>query len=182
MVFFTSRFVPPPGGEYFFESEGASFRTRSYAEAIRRTTSILQSQGKLKGPAEAALAEYMCPFMPDGFCTKPYGNKTFTLDQMRSEAKRYFSLPLVPFDDVEKRLQTCMACPKHSRTFCLTCVGAIDWIRSGFRGARRMLPVDSYTGTCQCAGTFAAVVASIEESSLPAWDKAEKPSTCWRKT
>lgn len=182
MVFFTSQFLAPPGGEYFFECDGESFRTPSYSEAVRRVADIMRRKGKPSRPPEAVLAEYMCPHMPDGFCTRQYGNKTFTLEQMKEDAKRYFNLPLVPFDEVERRLSVCTQCPRHSRTFCLTCVGAVDWIRRGFGGARRILPVDAYTGACQCAGTFAAVVASVEETSLPPWTHATKPNTCWRKS
>jgi hypothetical protein len=179
MVFFTSRFLTPAGGEYFFEHNGDSFRTRSYNDAIVKTKAIMAKHG-ITGIAESVLAEYMCPHMPDGFCTKGYGNKVFTLDKLKQTAESYFKLPLATFDVVDKRIETCLNCPKHSRTFCLTCVGALDWIRSGFRNARRILPVDAYTGTCKCAGTFAAVVASVDKDHLPEWTEAQTPETCWR--
>lgn len=179
MVTFTSRFVPPPGGEYFFEYGNESFKTRSYEDAIRKTADILRRHGIAKYPP-SVLAEYMCPYMPDGFCTKDYGNKVFTLEKQKAAAAEYFRLPVVPYDVVESRISTCLNCPKHSRTFCLSCTGGLEWIRSGFRGARRLLPVDKYTGTCTCAGTFVSVIASVEAGALPQWGETP-PTGCWRK-
>ena len=178
MTFFTSKFVPPPGGEYFFQYGGDSFRTRSYDEAVRKTQEIMQKHG-LSGYPPGVLAEFMCPHMPDGFCTKNFGNRVFTLDAQRSEAISYFSKPLVAFDETERRLSKCMQCPKHSRTFCASCLGVPEWIRSGFRNARRILPVDKFVGTCTCAGTFASVVASVRTDALPVW-RETCPDSCWR--
>lgn len=178
MILFENEFVPPPGGEYFYQLGEDSFRTRSYNEAVRLVRAIMAKHG-VTGYAPEELAKHMCPHMPDGFCTKSYGNKLFSLEKQKQDAEVYFSMPLAAYDEVEKRISTCIGCPKHSRSFCLSCIGAYDWIRAKFRGARRMLPADKYTGTCTCAGTFAAVVASVDKKYLPEWD--DVPDTCWRK-
>lgn len=178
MVLFRSKFVPPPGGEYFFQLGNDSFRVRSYHEAERRTREIMAKHGVQGYPPEV-LAKFMCPYMPDGYCTENFGNRVFTMDKQKDAALKYFSLPLEAYDVVEKRLDRCLVCPKHSRTFCLSCVGGLDWIRSMFRQARRILPVDRYAGTCTCAGTFASVVASIKTDALPGWGE-DVPESCWR--
>lgn len=181
MVLFASRFIPPPGGEYFFEYEGESFRTRDYEDAIRKTRDIMARHGRATAYAPSVLAEFMCPYMPDGFCTKNYGNKRFTVDEAREAAMPYFKLPVVPFDEIERRMLVCQRCPKRSRTFCVSCLGVLPWMQSLFRGARRLMPIDRYSGVCGCAGTFDAVVSSVDAEALPAW-KEEPPDTCWRKT
>lgn len=178
MIVFANRFATPPGGEYFFEYEGDSFRTRSFSDAITKTERILKKHGIHTYP-EHALASFMCPHLPDGFCSQNFGNKVFTLEKQKNTAMQYFDLPVTTFDVIGHRLDQCVRCPRHSRTFCLTCVGAVSWIRQMFRGARRMLPIDNYTGTCLCAGTFESVVASIEKDKLPKWDE-QPPPNCWR--
>lgn len=179
MASFVSQFVPPPGGKYFFKYRNEAFETDSYADAIDRVRGILRKYGMQHLSAATALATYMCPFMPDGFCTENYGNKVFALDKQWETAQRYYKLPVVAFDEIERRLAVCSTCPRRNRTFCLSCGGGLQRIRAGFGGARRILPADQFTGTCLCAGTFESVIASVEKDALPEWDEAPPPN-CWR--
>lgn len=179
MVFFTSRFVPPPGGKYFFRLGDDAFESYSYEDAVGKTRDILRRHNMSHMPAAAALAEYMCPHMPDGFCTQNYGNKVFTLDRQWEVAQKYYSLPVVAFDEIERRLAICSACPRRNRLFCLSCGGGLQRVKQGFHGARRILPADQFSGTCLCAGTFESVVASIEKDALPEWEETPPPN-CWR--
>lgn len=178
MIFFRNPNLPPPGGEYFFERNGESFRTTSYYDAIAKVRAILRRNGDT-GSAEGALAEYMCPHLPDGFCNENFGNRLFTLDRQRKEAEKYFRLPVVTFDEIERRLSICASCKEHSRTFCLSCLKVIPWVEQNFRGARKAIPADRYSGTCLCAGTFESVVVSVSADCIPEWSTTPPPN-CWR--
>lgn len=174
---FKSTMCPPPGGKFYFELNGERVEARDWITMRALVASLLERHG-VKALPEAVVAEFMCPDMPDWYCTEG-GRKTFTMKEAREKAVPYFKKNLVPYDDMIRRLAVCRACPKHDRNVCLTCTGNLQWISDRFAGRRRRIPDDNMSGICRSAATFESVVTSIDGAELPEW--TDVPETCWRK-
>lgn len=181
-VRFDNPYASPPGGKFFFEANGERVEGRCFQEIAPKVRSLM-AKYKIPGTAELVLAEYMCPRIgpaANWFCTGAFKRS----DDIRAiealdNCKPYYSRRLAPFDVVERRLERCLSCPKHFRGWCMSCVGHLDRISAGFKGARTELPIDRGTGVCTCARAYEAAIASVE------YGKDEKvwegvPDTCWR--
>jgi hypothetical protein len=176
-----NKFTRPPSGQYTYELKGQCVAGRTYYEFAARVTDLHARLGvPLTEDVDIAIARYLCPFLPDGYCSTPSAVKMLSIDDVKSKAYPYFTKPMEPRDKVEARLSICANCPCNSRSVCLSCTGLDTWIRTNFRQKRDRMPQDAGVGICVCAGTLASVVATVAyDASEPVWDKT--PDTCWRK-
>lgn len=176
-MYFRSVMQTPPGGEWFFEHGGERVSDTSWPRFLPKLLDIMRRH-KLTGAPRDVAAAYMCPHMPDWFCTAG-GVKVTGADSARKAAQPYFSKHLVPYNVMIQRLAKCRECPRHSRSVCLTCTGILDWIGRSFGSRRTSLPDDRLSGICTCAGTFESVITSVDSKELPEW--SDVPECCWRK-
>ena len=174
---FKSVMCPPPGGKFYFELEGERVEARDWFTMRGLVVALFEKHG-VKAVPEDAVAAFMCPDMPDWYCTEG-GRKTFTMKEAREKSAQYFSKNLVPYDEMVRRLAICRSCPRHDRNVCLTCTGNLQWIVDRFAGRRRRLPDDDMSGICRSAAAFESVVTAVEKDELPEW--TDVPDTCWRK-
>ena len=180
--FIETRGTVPPGGMWVFDLNGDHVESPVYDIAVKKVGELLEKHN-IKAPAAAMLAAYMCPRMPDGFCTGEvvHEDKVAIFPaQAKENAYDYLIKQVETIDVIRKRLQTCVDCPMHVRTFCLHCGGWDKWIYDGLGGRRPRVPEDDASGCCACAKTFEALLASV------VYDKDDKiwegvPDTCWRK-
>lgn len=172
---FKSTMCPPPGGVFYFEAGGARVEAPDWHRMRKLVVPILERTGDSRTPEEA-VAVFMCPDMPSWYCTVG-GRKTVMSTEARENARPYFSMYLVPPDEMARRLSVCRTCPKHNRNVCLTCTGHHQWLLAGFGGRRPRLPEDSMSGICLAAKTFEIAPTSVA-GDLPEWD--DVPECCWR--
>lgn len=172
-------YTVPPGGVWFYQIGDDKVSSPTYDMALRRVDELLRKHG-VKADAAAELARFMCPHMPAWFCSGTSAHSPVITGRMAAaKAMPFFGRPLVTSDVISARMQVCQACPKHRRDFCLHCTGYDQWIEDRFAGRRPRLPVDDASGCCSCAGTFEAVLASVDYKDGDApFDGA--PATCWR--
>jgi len=182
-VRFENPYAAPPGGKFFFEHEGERVEGRCFQEIAPKVRKLMDKYS-IPGSAELVLAEYMCPRLGAGASWFCKGQFQASNDVRSTEAldncKPYYGKTLAAFDVVERRLEKCLACPKHFRGWCLTCTGHYNHMMLGFRGQRTELPIDRGTGVCLCARAYEAAIASVEYGKDDKiWEGV--PDTCWRK-
>ena len=170
----------PPTGSYEYECGGVFLSSKSRIEICNKVSDLRRSQGlPVVGDPLRYVMEYMCPRLPDGFCTGASSIKNLRADEVKAATARLFPLPCVPVDEIERRLSVCLTCKKHvTRGFCMGCSGLIDWIYKGFGGRRNRLPPDSATGVCPCSLELVAASAAVDR---PQTADASYPDGCWRK-
>lgn len=178
LVRFKSKMTPPPGGKFFLEVDGDRVEAHTWLEMLPKVQALM-ARHNIGGFAEDLVANYMCPYMPDWYCTGHVGHSVTTVHDARKNAAQYYSRNLVTFDRLSERMRICHDCPKHERDICLTCTGILHNIMVSFGGKRVKVPEDLMSGVCGCAKTFEAVIASVEHDGDP-WEGA--PDTCWRRT
>lgn len=170
--------VAPPGGVWFWEDGDHFVSSPSYQEAVDRVRAILAEKGDGRSPSEA-LAEYMCPRMPRGFCTGFTGTRAESAGEILRKALPYADRGLAMANVIQSRLDACAACPMCRRDTCIVCRHVDKAIYGLFRGRRPPLPADRKSGVCMCAGTYAMAIASVlYPSDEPVWRGT--PKTCWR--
>lgn len=182
-VFFKDVNNVPPGGMYFYETHGERVTGRTFLEIKPKVMALMEKYG-IPGLAEQAVAEYMCPLIPNAgaYCR----GDNVKAEHVRPHDALNNSLPycdrqVVPFDRIERRMQICVTCPKHARDWCPTCSGHVSTMRKAFGKRRTELPEDRLSGVCQCAKAYEIAIASVEyPTDEKIWDGA--PDTCWRKT
>lgn len=177
---FASPYSVPPGGKFFCEIGGRMYEGRNLQEICSKVRPVLAALGN-RDSAEAVVAAYMCPRLgPRGswFCKGDFEHSDAVREREAMEnSEHYFGMKVVPFDIIQKRLETCMACKMHYRGWCLTCNGHLTRMISGFNGSRPQLPIDVGTGVCKCARAYETAIASVEHSGK-VWEGV--PETCWR--
>lgn len=175
-----NKFTKPPEGVYTYDLLGECVSARTYFEFAARVADLHKRKNVPAPDVDRTIAEYLCPRLPDGYCTKPSAIKMVSIQEIKDKAQQYFKKPVLPRDSIEKRLGICANCPCNSRVICLSCTGLDTWIRVNFRNQRDRLPLDAGVGVCTCAETLAAVVASVEyDGADPVWPTT--PDNCWRK-
>ena len=171
----------PPGGEWFAVINGEKESDKHWLRLRPRVVELMAKHG-VTGTAEEVVAASMCPYMPAWFCEGVNdGRKVVQMKEAKETAKEYFPLPVVPFDEISRRLQICSGCKKHDHTLCLTCTGLLRWLIASFGNRRTAVPEDKLSGTCECSRTFAAVAASVDYPET-GFDWEGVPDNCWRKT
>lgn len=181
-VRFANPWSIPPGG-YFFEIDGDRAEGRSLPEMRPKVEAILARHGRAGESVELALANYMCPRLGRAaawLCAGDFKAKSYVrpADALSGSA-RYATMPVAPFDAIQRRVSECMKCPKHERAWCTTCNGHLDRVIAMFGRSRPRLPLDAGAGVCTCAKAYVSAVAS------PAYGPDDKvwegtPATCWR--
>lgn len=184
-VFFKDVNFLPPGGLFFYERDGERVTGRTFLEIAPKVKAILARHG-IATSVEAEIADYMCARMPDPgrYCR----GASVAVQHVTPHVAIANSMPycsparqVVAFDEVERRLRVCSACPKHRRDWCPTCSGHVSRMMSAFGGRRRKVPEDTLAGVCQCAKAYELAIASVEYGEGDkVWDGV--PDTCWRKT
>lgn len=177
---FRYRNATPPTGCYEYECGGDIVSSKSRFDICRKVTELRRAHGLLTvGDPFAYVEEYMCPRLPNGFCTKPSTVTYIKADEVKANTAALFGLPCVTTDVIEKRLSTCVTCPKHvTRGFCMGCSGLIDWIYRGFSGRRGRMPPDAATGVCSVGLDLVAASASVDVTPVSG---DRYPEGCWRR-
>lgn len=171
---------PPPGGKFFWEHDGEIIEARYWFDMEPRVLAHMRQHGMVGDPARI-VAEYMCPHMPDWYCSGGVNHSNvIRVQEAKTTASPYFQKSTVAFDELSRRLQICSRCPMHQRSFCLTCTGILDWVQAGFGGRRVRVPEDKPSGVCQCAKTFESVIAAVDYTDEGIWEGV--PDTCWRRS
>jgi hypothetical protein len=177
---FRTRHATPPCGYYEYRLGDAVVTDRTMMGICQKVREVRARQGLATvGDGFSYVMEYMCPFLPDGFCTQPSTVKAYSIQVVRAKTSRMFSLACVPADKIEKRMEICVSCPSHTtRGFCLDCTGLLDWVYAGFRGRRGRLPADRATGVCGEEAVLSAALATV--TGQPLQEGAAYPANCWR--
>lgn len=182
-VYFRDPNFPPPGGMFFYETHGERVAARTFIE-IAPQVRALMAKYNIPGTAEMELAAYMCPRIPDAgsYCRGATVPSAHVVPHVAiKNSLPYCSRPVVPFDEIERRLRACAKCPHHRRDWCPTCSGHVSQIMSAFGGRRKKVPEDTLSGVCQRAKAYEMAIASVEYGEgEPAWEGT--PGTCWRNT
>lgn len=181
-VFFKESNFVPPGGLFFYEAGGERAVGRTLVEILPKVRAINARHG-IQGTAEAALAAYMCPRIPNAgaYCRGADVPGAHVLPHAALRASMpYCRRHVVAFDVIERRMRACQACPRHARDWCPTCSGHVSAMLNAFGKRRTALPEDTLSGVCQCAKAYEIAIASVEYGEdEPVWEGV--PDTCWRK-
>lgn len=179
---FKSPNATPPGGCYEYAVGDAVLTAKTASEITRQALNLRQSLGlRTVGDPFLYVMDYMCPRLPNGFCTTPSSVRSVRMEEVKARTSALFTLPCVTVDLIEARLAKCISCPAHeTRGFCMSCTGLLDWICSGFGGRRRRLPPDVASGVCCVTREFSAALASVDFGDAAA--PQGLPETCWRLT
>jgi len=179
MIRFRTIHAIPPGGVYEYELDGVLVQDRSRFGISAKVRELRASKGlQTVGDGFDYVMDWMCPRLPDGFCSAPPKLARLDVRLVKENTVRLFGARLVPSDEAERRLELCLRCPMHTRRgLCVDCTGLLEWMRRGMRG-RGALPADQASGTCLCDNVMAAAGASVAMRPLVA--DAEYPAECWR--
>ena len=179
-VFFKNTNIAPHGG-FFYETHGEKVSGAHFCDIEGRVRALMRKYN-IPGTVEQVVAEYMCPRISEApyLCTggsqKP---ATILPRDAMSASEAYVGRNVVTADEIMRRLRICMACPKHTREFCVTCTGHMQRILLLFNGRRTQVPEDRGSGICRCAKAYEAAIASVEYGEgEQVW--AGAPDTCWR--
>lgn len=169
----------PPTGCYEYECGGRYITSPSRSAISRMALDLRASQGLPSvGTGIEYVMEYMCPRLPDGFCTRPSSIPYLKVEDVKAATAALFPLPLATTDVISERLRICVRCQDHvTRGFCMGCSGFQEWIYKGFSGRRARLSEDAGAGICPHDRAFVAAVASV--SAMPA-EAGIRPAGCWR--
>jgi hypothetical protein len=181
-VYFKNVNVAPLGG-FFYELNGERVTGRHFCEMEGPVRALLRKYHRTE-TVEEAVANYMCPRIPEAswLCTGGFKeSKIRPAEALANSINLTSGRDVVTFDEIERRLRVCMACPMHTREFCVTCTGHIERIILMFDGRRRKVPEDAGSGICKCAKAYEAALASVAYGKDEAlWEGV--PNICWRKT
>ena len=179
-VYFRNVNVTPAGG-FFYEINGEKVTGRFFCEIEPKVRALLRKYNR-KETVEEAVAGYMCPRIPEAgwMCTGTFKNSVIRpAEAMANSIALTQGREVVSFDEVEKRLRTCLSCQCHTREFCVTCTGHMERIMLLYAGRRPKVPEDAGSGICKCAKAYESALVSVEYSDGdPVWENA--PETCGR--
>ena len=175
---FRTAYAVPPGGCYEYASGGETVQSRSRAGIERLVRDLRVRQGlPVKGDPFTYVMEYMCPRLPDGFCSEPSGVRRVRAERVKEVTAALFGMACVPADEAVRRMGVCISCPEHeTRGFCTGCTGLMSWIYRGFGGRRGKLPPDEATGVCRISEELVAASATVDRPA-----EAGYPEGCWRR-
>lgn len=180
-VRFRSRNATPAGGCYEYSADGKTFVTdKSIFGISKKAVELRVALGlEIHGDPFTYVMEYMCPHLPNGFCTSPSAVKNVQADEVKAATARLFQMPCVTSEIIERRMAACVSCPRQlTRGFCMGCSGLLDWVYRSFNGRRPRLPPDLATGVCSESLELVAASASVDRPAVPG-DRF--PETCWRR-
>jgi hypothetical protein len=178
---FRSPDATPPTGCYEYSCGGRTVTSKSRAAISRAVLELRASLGlESAGDGFAYVQEYMCPFLPNGYCTEPSSVNPLAIGDVKARTAALFAQPCDTSDVIEERLAVCVKCPAHvTRGFCMgACSGLLEWIYRGFGGRRVKLASDNGCGVCRHDAMF--IVASASIHGLPPRVGEAYPDGCWR--
>jgi len=177
---FISIHATPPGGWYEYAIGEDVVRDRSRFRIAEAANKLREKHGlPTSHDPFIFVMEYMCPMLPDGFCTIPTSIKTIKAAEVKANSLPLTQRPCATSDVIENRLITCVNCPKHrTRGFCMDCNGLLVWLYQLFGTRRPPLSVDHATGVCECELVLVAASASVADR--PPVTGVEYPAGCWR--
>lgn len=179
-IFFKNINVSPEGG-FFYEINGEKVSGKHFCDIEAKVRHLLRKYRRTES-AEEAVATYMCPRIQEApwLCTGGFSSaKIRPLEAMTNAERIVQGRDVVTFDEVERRLRICMACPMHTREFCVTCTGHMDRIMTLFAGRRQHLPEDAGSGICRAVKAYESAITSVKyNQGEPIWEGV--PETCWR--
>ena len=180
IAMFKSKNATPPCGYYEYSVDGHKITDRSRIGICNKVLALRKSLGlPAVGDGLSYVMEYMCPYLPDGFCTSPSAVKSLKASVVKENTKGCFLGQCATSDVVERRMETCVSCPSHTtRGFCLDCTGLLDWIYRGFGRRRGPLPADRATGVCVLDEVLVAASATLADREPTVG--AVYPENCWR--
>lgn len=193
---FRNDMAVPPGGVYFYAVETATGPVHFEAPHMHLLTGKIirfcnVNSLPVPGNLEATIQAYMCPRIPDGFCTTPGSKESIpglTLakvkDFTRLIATRAFARAtvfLVPQDEAERRAKICVECPKNSSQDCTVCHGLLQLVRQLV--GRRETKYDAYLGTCALCSCLLRVKVHVSAEALRVAtqppERSQLPPNCW---
>lgn len=177
---FSHQLRVPPGGMYFYAVETDSgdivrFSERSSTALVSAVRSWLVDNGR-PVPADlwAVCQDYMCPFLPKGFCPGSSGTTVLSAPELKKRAFPFLRGRVAIPGLIKDRLTVCVGCPKNDRNICTACTGLIAWALSSL--GRSRIAMDDYAGVCKCDGLMVTVAVSLAEP--PKLNTC--PAECWR--
>jgi len=178
---FKSINATPPGGMYEYSLNGRLVRSRSRIDIARQVKYLHHKAGlPVLGDGFPHVMDYMCPHLPNGFCTEPTKIKSAQVHEVKQRTQTLFGMRLLPADEIQRREEICIACPKHQhRGFCPSCTGLHTWVKAGFGGHRPDIPHDIACGACPEDNYL--ITASASVADLPETEGADYPENCWRR-
>lgn len=167
----------PPGGVYFFAIGDDYVESRSRAEIKDMAIAVYKKHGKVP-PFDVfeCVMEYMCPKMPDGFCTGPSTETAVSVSIIKENTRQLFRKKVADPIVIRERLHTCLSCPENSRAVCPSCCGLTDWVVRNMTGRTR-IPADEFAFVCGPAQAFVSALVTAEDPG-PAPEGCHKD--CWR--
>jgi hypothetical protein len=177
---FRGIFTTPPTGFYEYEVEGERVQSTNRLDACTKVSDLRKKHGlPVVGDGMTYIMEYMCPRLPDGFCSQPSSVRSLAIEKVKAGTAQLFSMRVAASDVIERRLIICSACKMQTRSgFCVDCNGLLDWMFRGFSGKRGELPPDRALGVCVCDCVMAA--AGATPLDRPLTDGETYPEGCWR--
>lgn len=182
MMAFRVRNIVPPGGRYFFTVEQTGVRLEAFSMSGllgQLRAHLLDNKLPLLPDPQAAVEDFMCRQLPEGFCFGDLDGRprtrVLTLQQIK-EATNTLAAgnPRVLPGEARRRAEICSGCPRNDRSVCPTCIGLVAWSRR--LAGQSIGGRDEWLGVCTVDGT--ALPAKIHMSRISA--NPEYPTQCWR--
>ena len=180
---FRSRDATPPTGCYEYSVGGETVTSRSRMGISGMALALRAKHGlESVGDGFSYVEEYMCPFLPNGYCTEPSTVNPVRIEEVKVRTAAVFGMTCATSDVISERLAICAACPGHvTKGFCMgSCSGLLEWIYKGFGGRRGRLPADFGMGVCPHDLMFVVALATLDFSNYPPRRGEAYPSGCWR--
>ena len=180
---FRSPDATPPTGCYEYSLDGDTVTSRSRHDISRLTLALRAKHGLASvGDGFSYVQEYMCPYLPNGYCTQPSSVNLVKIDEVKPRTAAVFGMACVTSDVISERLAVCAQCRDQVvRGFCMgSCSGLLEWIYKGFGGRRGRLPSDVGIGVCPHDLMFGVALASLDVAAFPPRRGEMYPDACWR--
>jgi hypothetical protein len=191
-LIFRLPYAVPPGHVWFYQtSKGAYVESRSsFDDLLNRVIRQLSAEGsEIPANLSEVVQDFMCANLPESFCqgdpmgTHPrswqptYFSILDATTKMAKAANDAGGFGRQKMQDIERRAEACLACPKHSMRMCVTCNGllaAFDHYRTG-----RKTPFDRSIRVCAACDGLLPVMIHMDAKYVKA--NEDLPDGCWVK-
>lgn len=141
--------------------------------------------------AEVWVQEYMCGFLPEGFCDAPpahpmpdYFTVAESTRRIAEYAERTNKYGHVLEPELDRRASACMHCPRHVLHFCLSCRGILSMFERQLAGQ-----ISRYNRILRVCGVHVAAIPvmlhadpdAIRDCHPSLLKYGEYPEGCWLK-
>jgi hypothetical protein len=189
---FSDRLCDPPNREWFFQPDPDApvIQGASYAALYQKLLPFYK-----EGPPEdlrEQVEEYMCRFLPAGFCRQKGEFAGVSLRQVVSftefmgrtmlQKLRKGRAVYVEEEEAWRRAEICKTCPFHAPSFCSSCLGLSQKVMSMLPAERRAASFGKL-GACTKCGCLLQAKVNFDKSVLKSLVQRdlEYPSHCWMK-